>query len=355
MLGKCLNSLPQPLVPAVIASLLLSLTCPAFTQAETFFVSSDSTAEFSTIQAALAYAAAADSVLVYPGRYLENITFLGKPIFLGSVSGASQTTIDGSLGGSCVQFRNGESRGACLKGFTVVNGSGSQVLPGGQSGFGGGILIVDSEPTILNNIIEGNNAQSSTQSGGGGGIWCVATTLDAVWSPCITGNIIRSNTSQLIGGGIGFSGNMTPLITANNLYDNEVLLGDGGGIGGLQRLSGLVITGNTITHNTAGDHGGGVYVAASGIVEPITIDISWNAVGGNIAFARASTGTSGGGLWLGYTNAIVRNNTFALNRGYGLLNNWGGSIVLVQSGSPVVERNIIANSLEGVVYSVMRR
>ena len=78
------------------------------------------------------------------------------------------TTIDGNhtKGLSVVSFIDEEGFGSVLEGFTITNG---------YAPYGGGILCdVASSPTIRNNTIVGNVAES------GGGIHCITQQQPAV-------------------------------------------------------------------------------------------------------------------------------------------------------------------------------
>src|SRR6186713_290641 len=90
-------------------------------------------ADAATIQQAIAAAAPGDTVLVAPGTYIENLTFLGKAITVVSESGPAVTVIDGNWAGPVVGFAEGESRAAVLRGFTVQHGA---------SSFGGGGVFI---------------------------------------------------------------------------------------------------------------------------------------------------------------------------------------------------------------------
>src|SRR6266403_4701197 len=139
------------------AALILSVFMPvAF--AGTIHVPSDQP----TVQAGINAASNGDVVLVSPGRYKENINFLGKDITVKSSNGRKVTILDGSQKGPVVTFDSKETRKAVLKGFTITNGYAG---PGGF-GSGGGILITSggTSPSIIGNTITAN---SSCDPGGG--------------------------------------------------------------------------------------------------------------------------------------------------------------------------------------------
>jgi hypothetical protein len=333
-------------------SLALALTFPfpATSHSRTWHVQNDGLGDALTIQAGIDSAASGDTVLVDPGTYEENITFLGKNILLRSATGPEGTVIDGGLrAASCVSFVNHENSQACLKGFTLVNGTGSPNVPGAAPAFGGGVIILGASPTITNNIISGNVTSSST-TGGGGGIWCAGTSIDSTWAPRIEGNTISGNTTTVIGGGIGVLGNMRPLILNNVITNNSVIEGDGGGIAILGRIDGSTLNGNYIVANESGDHGGGIYFGSGVEQFAPQIEISLNVVARNIAKGQGNTGNSGGGVWITGATAFVFRNTIAFNEGRGLSDDWGGGLVLDQAGSATVTRNIIAFNAGGGIW-----
>lgn len=113
--------------------------------ASTLRVAIDGSQPYTSIQAAINASAHADSVLVYPGRYFENVLFGGKNITLCSLEATTNdssyigsTVIDGNHSGSCVRFYHQE-QGAVLRGFTLEHGRG---FPFGAQNYyhGGGVF-----------------------------------------------------------------------------------------------------------------------------------------------------------------------------------------------------------------------
>jgi len=123
---------------------------------------------YTAIQPAINDATTGDTVLVYDGKYVENINFLGQAITLKSLSGASKTIIYGTHDGTVVTFNNGEGAGSVLDGFTITNGGKMLTTP---PLFGGGIYCFNSSPTIINCTIRNNSI-----NGQGGGIYCFNST-----------------------------------------------------------------------------------------------------------------------------------------------------------------------------------
>ena len=219
-----------------------------------------------TIQMGLNVANSGDTVLVEAGTYNEfNLDFGGKEIHLKSEFGADVTIIDGGSSGTVFTIISGETRNTIVEGFTIQNGYGS-------SFYGGGFYLVNGSPTILNNIITNNTADSS-----GAGI--KASTGS---NPLIQGNTITNNTCYQKGGGIHIYD------ASAEIYDNTISYNTasghtqaaGGGIGATYSI-GLSIEGNHIEGNSTTFAGGGISVFA-GNADIIDNDIV-NNDGGDFA------------------------------------------------------------------------
>ena len=125
----------------------------------------DGSGDFSTIQEGIDGASEGDTVLVYPGRYYENLNFNGKDnLTLASLELIAEaeefidsTIIDGNNSGSCIRLSN-EEQNAVIRGFSLTNGFGSYVSVHNESGGGGVLIFSNSSVNIINSKIFNNFA-----------------------------------------------------------------------------------------------------------------------------------------------------------------------------------------------------
>ncbi|MCF7912715.1 MAG: DUF1565 domain-containing protein [Candidatus Cloacimonetes bacterium] len=178
--------------------------------------------DYLSIQDGIEEAGFGDVVMVYPGRYFENIDYLGKTISVVSLEWQTgernyihETIIDGNQQGSCVCVMNGEDDGTLLQGFTLCNGIGNILV--GSKRYGGGVLILESELVISNSIIENNSAYE------GGGIYNVYDPVE------LSGVTIRYNTASMRAGGIASGALHAPIVFSEtnrcSIYLNDAPFG----------------------------------------------------------------------------------------------------------------------------------
>jgi hypothetical protein len=224
---------------------------------------------YPTIQQGINASSDGDTVLVFPGTYIENIHSNGYNVVLGSfflttgdTSYISITIIDGDSA-TVVSFYGGVDSTTILAGFTITNGS----------GYYGGIFCSMSSPQIRNNLITGNSAFAtggihcntanpiikdnkiinniSISINGAGGICCNSS------SPVIDNNIIINNTA-FVGGGI-------ICYNSNAIISNNIIVGNSSLYGGGIHISNSfpILTNNAVSGNFADNYGGGVVISSS--------------------------------------------------------------------------------------------
>lgn len=167
-----------------LSLLILAVLLPCLAMALTLSVKQDGSGDYTAIQAALDAANPGDTVLVYPGRYYENLNMQTSNISLMSLEGTTgdpsfidSTIIDGSysIGGIMVsQYKTNIQ----IRGFSIANGIGAGVSLGASSEsivtnckifgrtstIGGGINIGGATVTLVGVKIYDNYAM---QLGGG--------------------------------------------------------------------------------------------------------------------------------------------------------------------------------------------
>ncbi|HJU64298.1 MAG TPA: right-handed parallel beta-helix repeat-containing protein [Gemmatimonadaceae bacterium] len=221
--------------------------------------------DYPTIQAAIDSARADDTVLVSPGRYVENLRIARRGVVLashfartGNPQDIERTIIDGSKPrhpdtASVIIVHAVERGTAVVQGFTITGGAGTVWLDAKDTELfreGGGILCELSAPVIRDNYIVGNKAvevRKGVFSAGGGGIRC------GYAEPTIVNNVIRDNEGRYGGGVVLFHSAAT---VRNNLVVGNRGGEDFGGaglwvVGHLSRRLANVIEHNTIVRNTA--------------------------------------------------------------------------------------------------------
>ncbi len=122
-------------------------------------------AEEPTIQDAIDAAQGDDEIIVAPGRYKESVDLKGKSITVRSEKGPAVTIIDGSGNpDSVLKCISGEGPSTRIDGFTVTGGTGYGGLYSPEETVGGGLVCINSSPTIVNCTFVENTA---TYHGGG--------------------------------------------------------------------------------------------------------------------------------------------------------------------------------------------
>jgi len=249
--------------------------------------------DYATIQAGIDASSDADTVLVQPGTYYENINFNGKNIVLGSLfittqdtSFISKTVIDGDKNGSVVTFESGEDSTTVLSGFTIQRGE--KFYIGSIYHVGGGIYCKNSSPNLNNLFITKNF------DGWGGGIRCEN-------SSSVIENVGVSENIASDGGGGLFCGGLLSPILKNVTISNNTCWADGGGIYCNAEPQLISVT---ITRNKAIASGGGIFCNSSESLLLVNLTVSEN------------TAFFGGGIFCHYVEYEITPSQIELYQNY---------------------------------------
>jgi len=298
--------------------------------------------DYPTIQQGIDASQDADTVLVQPGTYIENINFNGKNINVAS-------------NGSVVTFESGEDTTAVLSGFTIMHGLGNDTHPY----TGGGINVYQSSPSLQNLIVMNNHSEYI-----GGGMLLGGSNIE------LSDITVKYNTSDVMGGGIGCvcSANfMNVNVHENNsgiycifstismknvniennspyrgltAYDSELYLEKvtldgnyslyaGGGIGSSN--TDIYLSEVIVTNNTSADIGGGMYICGDdATIINTTVENKTAYKGGGIYFqacmynikysviANNTSTYTGGGIYSQHDLGNIENSTIVYNNGGGI-------------------------------------
>lgn len=204
-------------IPVRSLLFLSLLLLPPAARAAIYIVAPDGSGDFTAIQAAIQAASSGDEIIVQPGTYVENLSYLGKNLLVRGAEGPDETILDGSGGPpgqqSCVLLVSGEGTLATLDGFTLRNGRGTN-RPPFNIPVGGAVLAHGGGATIRRCVFEANEARN------GGAIFFYIAFL--ALEECR----FTANSSETYGSAIsGSSGSLQ--IRDTVFEDNVALEGDG--------------------------------------------------------------------------------------------------------------------------------
>lgn len=199
-------------VSLTMTLLVLSVSLSSLTRT----VAQNGTQQYTSIQNAITASSNGDTVLVYPGRYIENIIYNCRNIMVASLELTTEnpayrdsTIIDGNNNGSCVSVVSNETN-AEIYGFTIEHGSGYGYMSyGAMYTVGGGIRVSNETNFRISNCKIINNKATN---GGGVSIMGGITTMKGT---LVTNNYATS------GGGIGVDGDIIfDCINRCSVYEN---------------------------------------------------------------------------------------------------------------------------------------
>ena len=324
-------------------------------------VDQNGTGDYITIQEGINNATTGDTVLVYPGNYIEIVDFSGKNIVVASLylttqdtSYISQTIIDGNQENyQLVRFTNGETEDARLIGFTITNASGPFGKSDRLNSIGLGIHINESSPVIESNRIinnsyndayirgggiaienssariTGNTIQNNEMAYHGGGIYISNSTNIHIENNSIQNNITFCGYGVSYGAGIYIDSSNNILLHNNNISENDFHnLGNGGGIS-MWVCNHIKILNNTISNN--GDNcreGGGIYAVLSSNISII----------GNLLYNNQAE-YHGAGLYCESSEISIINNTICFNQAIDPYGKGGG--IACNNSSPIIQNTIL--------------
>lgn len=256
-----------------------------------------------TVQQAIDSAQTGDTVLVAPGRYVENLRLRGENIVLAGefilahdTALIPRTILDGSHpshpdSGSVLTIYKFEDSTTVVEGFTITGGTGTVWYDNKDKILfreGGGILVDLAGPLIRNNVITDNRADtanSGSLSAGGGGVR------------------------------IGFA---DPILEHNVITNNRGRYG----AGIVLFYAAATVRDNVITGNVGGEDFGGAGLWAWGqLTKRLPNVIERNVIRNNRAlgadgrsrFRRTPQAGKGGGMSLRDAGAVLRNNVVSGN------------------------------------------
>jgi hypothetical protein len=293
--------------------LILIITLPhillcAAARATTWVVEHDPEIPEDQIGSVVQQASSGDTILVGPGTYYEHIECEDKSLVFIGLEGAASTILDGSREipgrqGSILHVGRYAATDLVIEGFTLRNGSGSEVRPLPNVTQGGAISCVSHGGTldIQDCVFESNSVERGQFSNGGGAIyveWAETT---------ITGCVFRDNRARSYGAAIGFDG--SGLLVEDCEFETPEDVARTGGGGAAIFFYGwgpCTIRGCIFTERSSSGSGPMIVVDFEGEIELIE----------NMFITKTSGGRalSFGGLVVteehGYSRGVVKNNVF---------------------------------------------
>lgn len=252
---------------------------------------------FKTIQSAVNQAKAGDTVWIGPGTYFENVKIPGFALTLQG-AGRRRVVIDGNLQGPVFTIGNQQPP---LAGDTITFSD--LTVARGLSAAGGGILVLNLSPLVLQHSILLNNRSEAD-----GGAVLAINTQQITISDC---NFIN-NQAVNTGGALATHPESIAVQISDSVFSHNSAGNFGGAIGtDFLHASNFNITRTTFTQNSATYGGaiqiGNLYGGAVNLTDVILSGNSASKEAGALTFAGTATltrtivtqnlaGTNGGGI-----------------------------------------------------------
>lgn len=181
-----------------------------------------------TIQSGINAAVNGDEVVIAPGIYFEHISHVGKAITVrGSTGAAEDVIIDGAGVGPVVAFLGGEGPDSVIADVTVQNGF--------QAGWGGGVMIWQTSPTVRGCLVRNNEAGVQ-----GGGIAVRSASAATIIDVELRDNIAAD------GAGLFVETGAVASVESSRFLDNTADGGGGACVTGTAAFTGCRFAGNTV-------------------------------------------------------------------------------------------------------------
>ena len=301
----------------------------------------------STIQEAVDYAIAGDTIIVRDGTYTENV-HVNKCLTIKSVNGADKTIVHAfEVTVDYVVIIGFAVKGSASEGIRLMNAAYCNISDN---------VILDAYKGIELNASSNNNITNNIASGNHHGIWIESHSNDnkllhnSVSNNDNQGITVESSSNNLIGDnnavsnnwiGIVLEGSSNNRVVDNNVSDNEH-----------HNLRVSNSNNNNVTNNIASNSGYGIYLryaSSNNITDNTCLDNGWKGIrllyssnnrliGNNVSNGRDH------GIWLdsySIDNWLIRND--ALNN-----HNYGIFLDFSSSNNRIINNSVDSNAQHGI-------
>jgi hypothetical protein len=335
------EKLMQHICTSIVATFMLAGT--------TFAATINVPGDYATIQAAIDSASDNDVITISPGTYQENLVVERKSLSFVAPDGPEVTILDGGGAGSVLKAVAADAISLSMTGFTIQNGTGTDIGDGSSSG--GGIAIDGNDLALSNCHVKSNAARY------GGGIYLQYGSLH------IESCVLSDNTAISQGGSVA-THHADMHVGQSQFSQNSCSDNIGGAIAcALHEVGSLSVTDSTFDGNWAKEAGGAIETHANGAFVSVhnsmfsgNISSNGGAISSHEAPFTCSGSTfesnqatvqttsqsgDGGAMWLQDTTiAALTDNSFLSNEGTS-----GGALMLHAVEQAAVEDCAFANNI----------